>query len=201
MRAGSEKVFIEQAIDLDVPPGVAYGECREIEQFPLFLPEVLRVEAMSEWKYRWVAEYGGESVARAIEIESVEPERRIGWRAHGVPEYFGTVEFEPLDTEQCRLIVRVHREGLGPPSQRPAEHKAWEEHLASALRRFKEFVEAKRVTHEPVFAGMAPARPGRFPEDLGPRAHLEEAAAPPEHEIGLPKEDEPPGAPPGPEEF
>lgn len=195
------KALIDESLDLDVPAEVAYGECREPEQFPLFLPEVLRVETMEDRRFRWVADYGGRSVVRNVEIEALVPNRQISWRAHGLPEYFGTVSFEPKGAERCRMTIEVHREGMAPLAERPAELQAWAERLGPGLARFKEFVERRRVTHEPVFAGMAPARPGRFPADVGPKAHIEEAGAPPEQEVGLPREDETPRMPPGPEEF
>ena len=90
MSRESRKPFIEESLELDVPADVAYGESRELEHFPLFLPEVMRVERLEDQRFRWVADYAGTSVVREVEIEGIVPGRQISWRAHGVPEYFGT---------------------------------------------------------------------------------------------------------------
>ena len=201
MSRESRKPFIEESLELDVPADVAYGESRELEHFPLFLPEVMRVERLEDQRFRWVADYAGTSVVREVEIEGIVPGRQISWRAHGVPEYFGTLSVEQLGTERSRVRIQVYREGMAPLPERAAELQAWIERLGTSMRRFKEFVEARRVTHERVFASTQPPRPGRFPGDVGLGAHLEEAGAPPEEEIGLPREEETPSTPPGPEEF
>ncbi len=192
---------LEASIELAIPAEVAYGEVREIEQFPVFLPEVERVEKLDDRHYRWSGDHMGQPVQRTLAIDDLVAGRRIAWRGVGTPTLHGSVTFEQLQPERCRITVRMV---VAPPERvAPADASAWVAAagrlLEDALVRFRDFAYSRRAVAEPLFVATEPTGCKEVRPRAGPSGHLEEIGFRPEHEIGQPEEEE--GGTPGPTEL
>jgi uncharacterized membrane protein len=135
---------VEQSIEVEVPVHVAYNQWTQFKTFPRFMDGVKRVEQTQAALTHWVTRFGGRTVEFDAEIIEQVPDRLLRWEALDPPRHTGTVSFEPLDDDRCRVTLRL--EGAGTPRLRDRVGAAlglvtrWAE---GSLRCFKEFVEGQ----------------------------------------------------------
>ncbi|MDH6223464.1 MULTISPECIES: SRPBCC family protein [Streptomyces] len=135
---------IEQSIDVEVPVRVAYNQWTQFKTFPRFMDGVKRVDQTQAALTHWVTRIGGRTVEFDAEIVEQVPDRRMRWEALDPPRHTGTVTFEPLDGERCRVTLRIEAEGSHGLLERLAATlglvRRW---VDGSLSCFKEFVEGQ----------------------------------------------------------
>jgi uncharacterized membrane protein len=135
---------VEQSIDVEVPVHVAYNQWTQFKTFPRFMDGVKHVEQTQAALTHWVLRFGGRTVEFDAEILEQVPDRRLRWEALDAPRHLGTVTFEPLDENRCRLTLRLEPLGSSRPLERVGAALGlvprW---VDGALHCFKEFVEGQ----------------------------------------------------------
>src|SRR5947208_11929160 len=96
---------IEKSIELNVPVHAAYNQWTQFESFPQFMEGVESVTQTDDAHLHWRAKVGGEAREWDAEIVDQDPDRIISWRSiNGAPNA-GTVRFEPLGADRCRVTL------------------------------------------------------------------------------------------------
>ena len=163
--AESQPHRIEAEIEVDVPVKVAYNQWTQFESFPSFLEGVKSVKQLNDKTLHWVVEIAGKTKEWDAEIVDQDPDRYIAWRSKAGDRSDGSVSFEALEGDRCRLTLLLTYEpetltekagsALGIPKAR----------VEADLKRFKEFIEAQG--HETgawrgaISRGQVGARPER----------------------------------------
>ena len=68
---------IREAIVVDVPVPVAYGQWTRFEEFPRFMEGVTEVRQLDDKRLHWEADVAGQHAAWDAEIIDQEPDTRI----------------------------------------------------------------------------------------------------------------------------
>jgi uncharacterized membrane protein len=134
---------VEASIECDVPVTVAYNQWTQFEQFPTFMENVEQVEQLDDTHLHWVAKVAGKRKEWDAEILQQEPDRLISWRSTSGTVNNGSVTFEPIGTDRCKITCTLTY-GL----------EDWTEKLGDALgllkgqvqadlRRFKQHIEKR----------------------------------------------------------
>ncbi|NYV75817.1 SRPBCC family protein [Streptomyces sp. UH6] len=135
---------IEQSIDVEVPVRVAYNQWTQFKTFPRFMDGVKRVDQTQAALTHWVTRIGGRTVEFDAEIVEQVPDRRVRWEALDAPRHTGTVTFDALGDERCRVTLRIEAEGAHGFVERLAAAlglvRRW---VDGSLGCFKEFVEGQ----------------------------------------------------------
>ncbi|MEV8093169.1 SRPBCC family protein [Kitasatospora sp. NPDC085879] len=99
---------VEQSVQVGVPVPVAYRQWTRVEEFPLFVRGVLRVERPESGLTRWTVRTGGairEFDARVT--ERIEDER-IAWASvTGDLRQTGVVTFHRLDERRTTVMLQL----------------------------------------------------------------------------------------------
>lgn len=154
----------EKSIDVSVPASVAYALFTEYERFPSFMDGVKSVQRVSHDELEWRASVGGKAERWTARITEESPNQRVAWRSVAGARNAGSVTFEPLGPERCRVNLRIEYDPEGPVENIGAILGVVDGRLAADLKRFKELAEGDIAT------GDEEARPGRVdkvvPTDL-----------------------------------
>lgn len=109
-------VMVQRAITVSAPLEEVYGLWSRLENFPMFMEHVRRVEVepdgvVSHWQ---VAGPGGAPLEWDAELVEKEPGERLTWRTlSGAVVHAGTVRFEVVDARTTRVHVRM---AYSPPA-------------------------------------------------------------------------------------
>ena len=136
---------IEKTIDVDVPRSVAYAQWTQFEEFPRFMEDVVEVEQLDDRRLLWRTNVGGKAQEWEAEITYQEPEDRIGWRSTQGAKNSGTVWFETLGATSCRIRLEMSYEPEGLAENVGDALGVLSRKVEADLKRFKEFIEARRV--------------------------------------------------------
>lgn len=106
----AREIHVRRSILIDAPANDLYERWRRIEDLPMAMSHLERVEALDGRRSRWTARGPlGAQVQWEAEITAEQPGRLLAWRsvAGGAVETRGRVEFE---THHARrgTVVRVH---------------------------------------------------------------------------------------------
>lgn len=136
---------IEKSIECDVPVRVAYNQWTQFESFPSFMEGIEQVEQVNDTSLHWVARVGGKRVEWDAKIVAQEPDRLISWTSMGGRVNNGAVHFEPLGASRCRIRLVMTYEPEGVVENIGSVLGVLNARVEGDLRRFKEFIEARRV--------------------------------------------------------
>jgi uncharacterized membrane protein len=136
---------ISRTVEVGVPISIAYNQWTQFEDFPRFMDGVERVEQLDDRHLHWRAEIGG--VEREWQAEIIEqvPDERISWHTTSGAKHAGRVTFRPLGPDRCRVDVQMAYEPDGAAELLGDWLGVVRLRVQRDLRRFKEFIELRRV--------------------------------------------------------
>lgn len=134
---------IEKTIECDVPVRVAYNQWTQFESFPRFMEGVTRVRQLDDKRLHWEARIGGKKTEWYAEIVEQVPDKKIGWRSTSGAENSGTVTFQDLGANRCRVTLRMSYEPEGVTENVGDALGIVDARVRGDLERFKEFIESR----------------------------------------------------------
>jgi uncharacterized membrane protein len=134
---------VEKSIEIDVPVRTAYNQWTQFEEFPRFMEGVESVKQLDDTHLHWVANVGGERKEWSARITEQIPDQRIAWRSDGGEFTAGEVEFQPLESTNTRVTVRLHYEPKGMTEKIGDMLGVVSGRVESDLERFKDFIETR----------------------------------------------------------
>jgi uncharacterized membrane protein len=142
---GDKMHKIEDSIECDVPCSVAYGQWTQFEDFPEFMANVEQVEQLDDTHLHWVASIAGKRKEWDAEIVEQEPDRIISWKSTSGTTNNGAVTFEDLGNDCCKVKLMMTYAPETFTEKAGAALGIVKGQVAADLRRFKEFVEGRRM--------------------------------------------------------
>jgi uncharacterized membrane protein len=136
---------IEKTIEVDVPVTTAYDQWTQFESFPSFMEGVLEVQQLDDKRLKWAAEVGGERKEWTAEIVQQEPDQVVSWRSTSGALNNGSVTFQALGDNRCKVTVIMTYELAGVKEKVGDALGVLSARIEGDLRRFKEFIETKQV--------------------------------------------------------
>jgi uncharacterized membrane protein len=134
---------VTEAVDVEVPLQVAYGQWTQFEEFPRFMEGVEQVTQLDDRHNHWTTSIGG--VRREFDTEIVDqtPDTRITWRSTaGDTRQRGSVRFEPIDDTHTRVELTMDLEPTGIVEKGADALGMIDRRVKGDLRRFKDYVES-----------------------------------------------------------
>ncbi|MFF8731654.1 SRPBCC family protein [Streptomyces sp. NPDC015171] len=133
---------VKEALDVEVPLRVAYGQWTQFEEFPNFMEGVEEVRQLDDRHNHWTTSIGG--VRREFDTEIVDqlPDDRITWRSiAGDVQQRGSVRFERIDDTHTRVELVMELEPTGVAEKGADALGMIDRRVRGDLRRFKDYVE------------------------------------------------------------
>jgi uncharacterized membrane protein len=160
---------IEKTVTVDVPVKTCYDQWTQFESFPQFMEGVKQVDQLDDKRLRWVAEIGGERKEWTAEIVEQRPDEVVSWRSTSGALNNGSVTFQD-DAGRTKVTLILTYEPVGAKEKVGDALGLLNARVEADLRRFKEFIEAKRV---PTGAWRGEIREGqvRRGDAAGQRTH------------------------------
>lgn len=139
---------VDKSLEIHVPVGVAFDQWTQFEQFPLFMEGVEQVERVGDTRFRWVTDYLGRVEEWEALIHYMEPDERITWRASGDTPNTGSVHFDDLGPDRCRLTLHIDYQPKSVPPGLSLDEirESVSRRVGRDLRRFREFIESRQQT-------------------------------------------------------
>ena len=134
---------IESEIEVDVPVQVAYNQWTQFESFPSFMEGVERVEQVDDKHVRFVAQVAGKEKEWNAEIVDQDPDRYIAWRSTSGDRNDGSVSFEALGQDRCRITLLMTYSPETVVEKAGSALGLVKARVEADLRRFKEFIEGQ----------------------------------------------------------
>jgi uncharacterized membrane protein len=136
---------IEKSIEVKAPLHTVYNQWTQFEEFPHFMEGVEEVRQLGDKRLRWKAEIGGKSKEWDAEIFEQIPDQRIAWRSISGVKNSGNVSFFATDEATTRVTLKLNYEIDGAMEKMADALGVVERRVEGDLKRFKEFIEARRV--------------------------------------------------------
>lgn len=159
---------IQESVEVNVVPAVAYEYWTRYDAFPEFLEGVVSVTRVDDTTTHWVVAVHGEQREFDTHVIERRPGELIHWRSDGALGGEGTLMFEPVQSRSAAFREALHgatgeHGGVAPADThtRVTVRLSWEdktraEHFGAAfgtdsrkvkkdLRHFREYVEKRRV--------------------------------------------------------
>ncbi|MFJ3233812.1 SRPBCC family protein [Streptomyces sp. NPDC086787] len=133
---------VKEAVDVEVPIRVAYGQWTQFAEFPAFMEGVEEVRQLDDRHNHWTTSIGG--VRREFDTEIVDqlPDDRITWRSvAGDTQQRGSVRFEQIDDTHTRVELTMEIEPTGVVEKGADALGVIDRRVKGDLRRFKDYVE------------------------------------------------------------
>ncbi|MFJ9821773.1 SRPBCC family protein [Streptomyces sp. NPDC101151] len=134
---------VKEAVDVEVPLRVAYGEWTQFEKFPRFMEGVEEVRQLDDRHNHWTTSIGG--VRREFDTEIVDQlaDDRITWRSTaGDTQQRGSVRFERIDDTHTRVELTMEVEPTGVVEKGADALGVIDRRVKGDLHRFKDYVES-----------------------------------------------------------
>lgn len=134
---------VKEAVDVEVPLRVAYGQWTQFEEFPNFMEGVEEVRQLDDRHNHWITSIGG--VRREFDTEIVDQlaDDRITWRSiAGETQQRGSVRFQRLDDMHTRVELTMDVEPSGVAEKGADALGMIDRRVKGDLRRFKDYVES-----------------------------------------------------------
>lgn len=149
---------VDTTVEVDVPVRTAYQQWTDFESFPEFMQGVTRVERLDDRRLHWVAEIAG--VTREWDAQIVEQvtDERVSWVATDGATNDGAVSFEEVGIGRTLVHLRLEFEPEGLVERLGDALDVVERRAEGDLERFKDFVESRPSTVDPVL-GRDPLEP------------------------------------------
>lgn len=158
---------IQKDITCDVPVHVAYDQWTQFESFPQFMEGVKEVVQLDEKTLRWRAEVGGKEEEWEAEITEQVPDRHIAWRSTTGAPNAGSVMFQPVSNDQCRVTLELSYEPRNTTEKVGDALGVVERRVDGDLKRFREFVEKRQA---PTGGWRGEIHGGQVDRGSGPKA-------------------------------
>ena len=100
------------SVTVNAPVHQVYELYSHFNDYPKFMTFVKEVTYLDDQRSHWVVDVVGTHAWNAVN-ENWIPDRQIGWRSTDGLHNSGTVFFEPIGTDQTRVIVQVHYDPPG----------------------------------------------------------------------------------------
>ena len=161
---------IEKTIEVDVPVKTCYDQWTQFEEFPQFMEGIKSVEQLDDKRLKWVAEVGGETKEWTAEIVEQRPDEVVSWRSTSGALNNGSVTFQEVAPGRTKITLILTYETVGAKEKIGDALGILNARVEGDLRRFQEFIEAKRV---PTGAWRGEIREGqvRRSDSAGKRTH------------------------------
>ncbi|MFG3296648.1 SRPBCC family protein [Streptomyces sp. NPDC048179] len=133
---------VKEAVEVEVPLPVAYGQWTRFEEFPQFMEGVEDVRQLDDRHNHWITRIGG--VRREFDTEIVDqlPDDRITWRSvAGDTSQRGSVRFERIDATHTRVELTMDVDPTGAAEKGADALGLIDRRVKGDMRRFKDFVE------------------------------------------------------------
>jgi HSP20 family molecular chaperone IbpA len=127
---------LEQTIDVNVAPQVAFSLWTRFEDFPRFMEGIREVRRLDNNRLHWRAMRHDHEVEWDSEIMEQIPDQLIRWRDLS-GEYRGSIMFEPLQAGQTRIRMRMEFDALPVDKEQQLTQR-----IAGDLERFKQMAES-----------------------------------------------------------
>ncbi|MFE0517117.1 SRPBCC family protein [Streptomyces sp. NPDC058964] len=134
---------VKEAVEVEVPLRVAYGQWTQFEEFPKFMEGVEEVRQLDDRHNHWTMSIGG--VRREFDTEIVDQllDDRITWRSvAGDTRQRGSVRFERIDDTNTRVELTMDVEPTGMAEKGADALGMIDRRVKGDLRRFKDYVES-----------------------------------------------------------
>jgi uncharacterized membrane protein len=132
-----------ESIEIDLPVRTVYNQWTQFEEFPRFMEGVEEVRQLDDTRLYWVADIAGQKREWEAKIMDQEPDQRISWASVGGATNSGTVSFEPLGDQRCRVILEMDYEPEGFVEQAGDTLNLIQRRVQGDLQRFKEYIESR----------------------------------------------------------
>ena len=134
---------ITKTIEVDVPVRTAYNQWTQFEEFPRFMEGVESVQQLDNKRLHWRADIGGKVKEWDATIVEQTPDRQVAWRSTSGAENAGTVTFQPIDTNNTRVTLRLDYDPEGFVENVGDKLGVVSRRVEGDLKRFKEFIESR----------------------------------------------------------
>ncbi|RCV48087.1 SRPBCC family protein [Marinitenerispora sediminis] len=136
---------VTESIEVHVPVHVAYNQWTQFEDFPHFMEGVVHVVQRDDTHLAWTIEIAGQRREFDTVITEQLPDERVAWRTIDGTTHAGVVTFHRIDDERSRVTLQLTTVPEGLVEQLGDKLGLVQRRAKSDLKRFKEFIEARRV--------------------------------------------------------
>ena len=126
-----------------VPVRTAYNQWTQFETFPQFMEGVKEVRQLDAAHLHWRAVIAGKEESWDAEIVEQIPDRRVAWRSVTGAPNSGSVDFEPIDDGNCKIILTLDYEPQGLAENVGSALGFDERQVGNDLELFKRFIESQ----------------------------------------------------------
>lgn len=134
---------ITQSIEVNVPLQTAYNQWTQFEDFPRFMEGVREVRQTDDAHLHWRADRHGRTVEWDSEITEQVPDALIAWRDIGGPGNYGSIRFEPLQTDVTRVQLEMELAPQLPNADERQHEDELRRRVEQDLMRFKQLLEER----------------------------------------------------------
>jgi uncharacterized membrane protein len=134
-----------KSIDVEAPVSKVYNQWTQFEDFPQFMEGVEQVTQLDDLRLHWVANVGGQRKEWYARITEQVPDERIAWTSEGGTFTSGVVTFHRLDANRTRVMLQMEYDPESIVEEVGDKLGFVSRRVEGDLRRFKEFVESRRV--------------------------------------------------------
>ena len=128
---------IEQSVEIDVAPHVAYNQLTQFADYPRFMEEVESAEQVDDTHVRWTTKIGQHARDWHAEIIEQQPDQAIEWRNVDGPVSTGRIEVQAVGANSTRVTFTVESEAGGAGEAANAMARQ----LGENLQRLKQLIE------------------------------------------------------------
>lgn len=134
---------IEQTVDVKAPLQRVYNQWTQFEEFPQFMEGVESVQQLDDSHLHWRTSIAGVTREFDARVVEQEPDQIIAWQSLDQPHQAGRVTFQPLDTDNTRVGLRMDFEPEGYVEKAGDKLGIVEARVRGDLDRFKQFIEER----------------------------------------------------------
>lgn len=134
---------IEQTVDVKAPLQRVYNQWTQFEEFPQFMEGVESVQQLDDSHLHWRTSIAGVTREFDARVVEQEPDQIIAWQSLDQPHQAGRVTFQPLDTDNTRVGLRMDFEPEGYVEKAGDKLGIVEARVRGDLDRFKQFIEKR----------------------------------------------------------
>lgn len=136
---------LRASIVVDEPVSMVYNQWTQFETFPRFMQHVQEVRQLDAKHLHWRAKIAGKTKEWETEITEQVPDERITWKSTSGTVVAGTVAFRALSDGRTQVDLQVSYRPETLMERAGAAVGAVRFNVNGDLRRFKEFLEARKA--------------------------------------------------------
>jgi uncharacterized membrane protein len=135
---------VDKTIVVDVPIQKAYDQWTAFEDFPNFMDGVVEVKRIDDDELRWVTRQGNRRSESRVRIVRRVLNRILAWESESNDGNSGAVLFRSVEPEKTEVQLHLEYVAGDVREQLGDARDAVQRRVETNLRRFKDFVEARR---------------------------------------------------------